>query len=258
MVVEVVDIVDRKEIEKEGFYVEELELYEKEQVVVDEIGNVEDLLEIVEELEEEIEEVFFDEIVKIEDLLLVIEELEEKNEIVMDEIVKVVEFLLVLEELEVKNEEDVEKEGDKVEFDVEGFEEVKGEEDEFKGEEEVVEGEVEEMEDLQVNGDYFFRVVIKDEELVEEEMFIVDFEMEIVKSGSGNGGKRKRGRNFKVVLVRVLARKVVGEDVCFICFDGGDFVLCDRRLVRLLWYLCQIGLIYIFVSVLFIVVILMC
>ncbi|KAK9691011.1 hypothetical protein RND81_09G170400 [Saponaria officinalis] len=37
-----------------------------------------------------------------------------------------------------------------------------------------------------------------------------------VKSGSGSGGKRKRGRN-------------AGEDVCFICLDGGDLVLCDHR-----------------------------
>ncbi|KAL9238252.1 hypothetical protein vseg_012698 [Gypsophila vaccaria] len=41
-------------------------------------------------------------------------------------------------------------------------------------------------------------------------------EPESVKSGSGSGVKRKRGRN-------------AGEDVCFICLDGGDLVLCDHR-----------------------------
>ncbi|CDY26775.1 BnaC09g09020D [Brassica napus] len=39
---------------------------------------------------------------------------------------------------------------------------------------------------------------------------------------SGVGGKRKRVRNTKT-------GKKKEEDVCFICFDGGDLVLCDRR-----------------------------
>ncbi|XP_012084452.2 zinc finger CCCH domain-containing protein 19 isoform X1 [Jatropha curcas] len=43
-----------------------------------------------------------------------------------------------------------------------------------------------------------------------------------------NGGKRKRGKNAKAP-ARVSSRKKVEEDVCFICFDGGELVLCDRR-----------------------------
>ncbi|XP_047328484.1 zinc finger CCCH domain-containing protein 19-like [Impatiens glandulifera] len=41
-------------------------------------------------------------------------------------------------------------------------------------------------------------------------------------------GKRKRGKNTKVPL-RASSKKTTGEDVCFICFDGGELVLCDRR-----------------------------
>ncbi|XP_019083929.1 PREDICTED: zinc finger CCCH domain-containing protein 19-like isoform X1 [Camelina sativa] len=40
------------------------------------------------------------------------------------------------------------------------------------------------------------------------------------------GGKRKRGRNTKTVKG---TGKKKEEDVCFMCFDGGDLVLCDRR-----------------------------
>ncbi|XP_047325211.1 zinc finger CCCH domain-containing protein 19-like isoform X2 [Impatiens glandulifera] len=41
-------------------------------------------------------------------------------------------------------------------------------------------------------------------------------------------GKRKRGKNAKVS-TRASTRTTIGEDVCFICFDGGELVLCDRR-----------------------------
>ena len=49
-------------------------------------------------------------------------------------------------------------------------------------------------------------------------------------SRSVSGGKRKRGsgKNSKST-GRVPSRKKMEEDVCFICFDGGELVLCDRR-----------------------------
>ncbi|KAF0895596.1 hypothetical protein E2562_013905 [Oryza meyeriana var. granulata] len=45
------------------------------------------------------------------------------------------------------------------------------------------------------------------------------------------GGRRKRGRaSSKVqVVVKPSVKKKDDEEVCFICFDGGDLVVCDRR-----------------------------
>ncbi|KAL8151987.1 hypothetical protein V2J09_021795 [Rumex salicifolius] len=55
-------------------------------------------------------------------------------------------------------------------------------------------------------------------------------------NGDGSvGAKRKRGRPpkgggaAKVVAAPVVKRIKEEEDVCFICFDGGNLVLCDRR-----------------------------
>ncbi|KAG6410836.1 hypothetical protein SASPL_128905 [Salvia splendens] len=72
----------------------------------------------------------------------------------------------------------------------------------------------------------------------EEETGMQDTEMEtetdMAESGKSPGGKRKRAKLTKSPsITRALgkgsSRKTVGEDVCFICFDGGELVLCDRR-----------------------------
>lgn len=53
-------------------------------------------------------------------------------------------------------------------------------------------------------------------------------EEEVEEVSRSAGGKRKRGKNAKAP-ARVSSRKKLEEDVCFICFDGGELVLCDRR-----------------------------
>ncbi|KAH1099081.1 hypothetical protein J1N35_016002 [Gossypium stocksii] len=53
---------------------------------------------------------------------------------------------------------------------------------------------------------------------------------EIEEDSKAGGGKRKRGKKLSTkVPARAPSRKKVEEDVCFICFDGGNLVLCDRR-----------------------------
>lgn len=67
---------------------------------------------------------------------------------------------------------------------------------------------------------------------VAEETDALD-EMEKVEEADRIGGqKRKRGRISKGV--KAPTRKKMEEDVCFICFDGGQLVLCDRRCAQLL------------------------
>ncbi|KZV57529.1 zinc finger CCCH domain-containing protein 19 [Dorcoceras hygrometricum] len=65
----------------------------------------------------------------------------------------------------------------------------------------------------------------EDEKIMDEEVTEIEAETE---------GKRKRGkfsRNFSIckATTKASSRKKVGEDVCFICFDSGELVLCGRR-----------------------------
>ncbi|XP_039038156.1 zinc finger CCCH domain-containing protein 19-like isoform X1 [Hibiscus syriacus] len=53
---------------------------------------------------------------------------------------------------------------------------------------------------------------------------------EIEDTSKASVGKRKRGKNLSAkVQAKAPSRKKAEEDVCFICFDGGALVLCDRR-----------------------------
>ncbi|KAI3901425.1 hypothetical protein MKW92_040211, partial [Papaver armeniacum] len=53
-------------------------------------------------------------------------------------------------------------------------------------------------------------------------------EMDIAEESGKGTPKRKRGRAAKAP-AKPVTRKKIEEDVCFICFDGGNLVLCDRR-----------------------------
>ncbi|EXB37116.1 Zinc finger CCCH domain-containing protein 44 [Morus notabilis] len=115
------------------------------------------------------------------------------------------------EEAEIEDVQEMDK-GEEEEEAEEG--EGEGDEDRSMAEEAL---EAEAMEEAEAD-------VMEETETTEAEgMEVVEEEEEATR-----GGKRKRRKNAKSPS-KVPSKKKMEEDVCFICFDGGELVLCDRR-----------------------------
>ncbi|KAJ0968474.1 hypothetical protein J5N97_025391 [Dioscorea zingiberensis] len=71
-------------------------------------------------------------------------------------------------------------------------------------------------------------MVGEDVEPLADNMVEEDVDISTV-SAKKSVGKRKRGRPPKTQQTRTLSKRKMEEDVCFICFDGGNLVVCDRR-----------------------------
>ncbi|CAA7410914.1 unnamed protein product [Spirodela intermedia] len=70
---------------------------------------------------------------------------------------------------------------------------------------------------------------VEQEEMAASMMGVPEDHEAALEDGSRRGGK-KRGRPPKAQAGRVpTTKKKEEEDVCFICFDGGNLVVCDRR-----------------------------
>ncbi|XP_043708182.1 zinc finger CCCH domain-containing protein 19-like isoform X2 [Telopea speciosissima] len=70
--------------------------------------------------------------------------------------------------------------------------------------------------------------VVVEEDMPMTEVEVDTEEAEATETSSRGGGRRKRGRQSRVQ-TKAPSKKKEEEDVCFICFDGGNLVLCDRR-----------------------------